>query len=61
VIVPRYFRNSWAELRRVTWPGRKETRQLTSAVLVFAVIFGILIATVDYGLDKVFKKVILKQ
>ena len=61
VVVPRYFRNSWKELRQVTWPNRKETRQLTVAVMVFATIFGILIALTDYGLDKVFKKVILKQ
>jgi preprotein translocase subunit SecE len=61
IIVPRYFRNSWRELRMVVWPSRRETRRLTSAVLIFAVIFGIMIAIVDYGLDKVFKKVILKQ
>lgn len=61
VIIPRYLRNAWKELRLVTWPSRRETRRLTGAVLVFAVIFGVLIAAVDYGLDKVFKKVILKQ
>jgi preprotein translocase SecE subunit len=61
IIVPRYFRNSWQELRLVTWPSRRESRRLTSAVLIFAVIFGVLIAAVDYGLDKIFKKVVLKQ
>jgi preprotein translocase SecE subunit len=61
ILVPPYFRNSWRELRQVTWPSRKETRQLTSAVLIFAIIFGVLIAITDYGLDKLFKKVILKQ
>jgi preprotein translocase subunit SecE len=61
VLVPRYFRNSWRELRLVVWPSRRETRRLTSAVLIFAVIFGVLIAIVDFGLDKVFRKVILKQ
>jgi preprotein translocase subunit SecE len=61
VIVPRYFRNSWKELRLVVWPNRRETRRLTTAVLIFAVIFGVMIAIVDYGLDKLFKKIILKQ
>lgn len=61
IIVPRYFRNSWRELRQVTWPNGRESRRLTSAVLLFAVVFGILIAVADYGLDKVFKKVILKN
>jgi preprotein translocase SecE subunit len=55
-----YFRGAWQELRQVTWPDRKQTWQLTFAVFVFAVIFGIMITVTDYGLDKLFKKVILK-
>lgn len=61
IIVPRYFRNSWKELRLVVWPNRRESWRLTSAVLIFAVIFGVMIAIVDYGLDKLFKKIVLKQ
>ena len=61
VIVPRYLRNAWGELRQVSWPSRIETLRLTSAVIIFAAVFGLLIAATDYGLDKVFKKVILKQ
>jgi preprotein translocase SecE subunit len=60
VIFPAYFRNSWQELRLVTWPTWKQSRQLTFAVLVFAVIFGAIIALVDYGLDKVFRNILLK-
>ena len=57
---PMYFRNSWKELRQVTWPTRRETWQLTLAVIIFSIIFGVLIAIVDYGLDKVFKQLIIK-
>ncbi|HUC90167.1 MAG TPA: preprotein translocase subunit SecE [Patescibacteria group bacterium] len=60
ILVPPYFRNSWKELRQVTWPNRRESWQLTSAVMIFAIIFGVLIAVVDYGLDKLFKQVLLK-
>ncbi|HSW37169.1 MAG TPA: preprotein translocase subunit SecE [Candidatus Saccharimonadales bacterium] len=60
VIFPRYFRNSWRELRLVSWPSRRESRDLTFAVLIFAVVFGALITLVDYGLDKVFKHVLIK-
>jgi preprotein translocase SecE subunit len=60
ILWPTYFRNSWKELRQVTWPGRREAWQLTGAVLLFSAIFGILITLVDYGLDKVFKQVLLK-
>jgi preprotein translocase subunit SecE len=61
ILWPTYFRNSFRELRQVTWPNRKQSRQLTVAVIIFSVIFGVMIAIVDFGLDKVFKKVILKQ
>lgn len=55
-----YFKDAWGELKLVTWPGRKETRQLTFAVFIFAFVFGLIITIVDYGLDKIFKKVILQ-
>lgn len=61
ILLPTYFRNSWRELRQVTWPNRKQSRQLTFAVIIFSVIFGVLVAVVDMGLDKLFKKVILNQ
>lgn len=56
----RYFRDSWRELRQVTWPNRKETWQLTFAVFIFAIVFGLIISITDYGLDKVFKRVLLR-
>ena len=60
-LIPRYLINSWKELRLVSWPNRKETRQLTTAVVLFAIAIGFMVAVVDYGLDKLFRKVILKQ
>lgn len=60
ILLPAYFRNSWRELRQVTWPNWQQSRQLTFAVLIFAIIFGAVIAIVDYGLDKVFRNVLLK-
>lgn len=61
ILLPPYFRNSWKELRQVKWPGRKESLQLTFAVLVFSTVFGILVTSVDYGLDKVFKRILLNE
>ena len=60
ILFPKYFRNSYRELRQVQWPNRSESRQLTFAVLAFAIVFGILVAIVDYGLDKLFREVLLK-
>lgn len=58
-IFPKILRNAWAEIRQVTWPGRKETFRLTIAVLIFSIIFGAFVAALDYGLGKLFKEVIL--
>jgi preprotein translocase SecE subunit len=58
--VPSYFRGAWQEVRQVKWPGRRETAKLTFAVFLFAIFFATLISVTDYGLDKVFKKLILK-
>src|SRR5882757_2308610 len=36
ILWPAYFRNSWKELRQVTWPKWRESVQLTGAVLLFS-------------------------
>ncbi|MEO6761284.1 MAG: preprotein translocase subunit SecE [Candidatus Saccharimonadales bacterium] len=60
ILLIKYTRDSWRELKQVTWPKWEESRQLTWAVIMFAVVFGALIAVVDYGLDKLFREVLLK-
>jgi preprotein translocase SecE subunit len=60
ILLPGYLRNSWAELRQVKWPTLAESRRLTVAVLIFAALFGAAIAVVDYGLDKLFRNILLK-
>lgn len=59
IIAPPYVRNSWRELKLVTWPTGKQSRQLTFAVVVFSLVFGVIVFVVDYGLDKLFKATIL--
>ena len=56
----RYVASSWKELRQVTWPTWKESRRLTSAVIIFSFLFGLLIALTDFLLDKLFKEFLLK-
>lgn len=60
IVVPSFIRSSWKELKLVKWPNLKQSRDLTFAVLVFAVIFGAIVAAVDFGLDKLFRNVLLK-
>lgn len=59
-LTPSYFINAWRELKLVTWPKRRETWRLTAAVFVFALVFGALVWVVDYGLDKIFRELVLK-
>lgn len=60
ILFLRYFRDSWKELKQVTWPSRKETWQLTFAVFIFAIVFGLIISVTDYGLDRIFRKILLQ-
>ncbi|MDL2362870.1 MAG: preprotein translocase subunit SecE [Patescibacteria group bacterium] len=60
VLLPKYVRGSWAELRQVTWPNWEKARQLTFAVILFASVFGVIVAVVDFGLDRLFRDILLK-
>ena len=58
-IIPKYFRESYGELRQVTWPNRRDTAKLTTAVIIFAVVFATFVGVVDYVFGIIFKKVFL--
>jgi len=59
-VIPKFFKDAWNELKLVSWPTKKETTRLTTAVFVFASLFGIAIWLVDLGLDNIFRKVLIK-
>lgn len=59
-LMPRYFVNSFRELKLVTWPSRKTAAKLTLAVILFSIFTAALVRAMDYGYDKLFKDVILK-
>lgn len=56
-----YFKESQAELARVTWPTRKQAAKLTVAVIVFSIILALFIGAIDYlfskGLQLLIRKV----
>jgi preprotein translocase SecE subunit len=60
IIFPSYFRNSFKELKLVTWPSFRNGLKLTWAVIIFALVFGLSIAALDWGLTKVFKNILLR-
>lgn len=55
----KYLKGARRELKKVTWPSRKEAIKLTFAVVVFTLVFVIFTSIVDYGLDRAFEKIIL--
>jgi preprotein translocase SecE subunit len=59
ILLFKFFRNSWKEVRQVQWPDARTTVRLTMAVFVFSLLFGAIVAVTDYGLDKVFRKVFI--
>lgn len=59
ILLISYFANSWKELKQVTWPTNRTTWRLTGAVLVFAIIFGLMVAGLDFVLEKGFREVLL--
>lgn len=59
--IPRFISNSWSEIRLVTWPNLPQTMRLTMAVFIFAVVFATIVGVLDYGLNKLFREVIIGQ
>jgi len=44
-----YFRETIGELRKVSWPTRREVLQLTGIVLVVMIVMGIILGLTDGG------------
>lgn len=47
-----FFADSWSELKKVRWPGRKELTSYTIVVLVTILIIGIYFWVVDIGISR---------
>lgn len=47
--VVNYLREIIAELQKVVWPTREETRRLTTMVIAIAAAVGLLLGAIDLG------------
>jgi preprotein translocase subunit SecE len=47
-----FFRDVWAEVKKVSWPGRPEVFGTTVVVIVACFLFGFYLFLVDSGLSK---------
>ncbi len=53
-----FFDQSKVEMKKVTWPSRKETVTTSVAVLILAVVMAIFLGLVDLGLAKAIKAIL---
>jgi preprotein translocase subunit SecE len=56
--IRRFIAESWSELKKVTWPTREQTRNLTALVFVVSAGVGVFIAVFDAIFNEVFKLVV---
>lgn len=47
-----FFKETIAELRKVTWPTRREATRLTILVIIISVVVGLALGAVDLGLTQ---------
>jgi preprotein translocase subunit SecE len=50
----RYFRETWFELKKVSWPTRREALNLTGMVIVVATFLAIVLSLMDWVFSNVF-------
>ncbi|MBN1936284.1 MAG: preprotein translocase subunit SecE [Anaerolineae bacterium] len=47
-VVARYFRQTWAELKKTNWPTRREAVRLTGIVLAVTVAMSAMLGVIDW-------------
>ena len=52
-----FFKGSRMELRKVVWPEKKETMQITLVVFVMVVLVAVYMWMIDWGLHEIVKAV----
>ena len=55
-----YIKDSRTELKKVTWPTRKETINHTLLVVAFSLAVAVFLGIADYILSEIFETFILK-
>lgn len=56
-----YITASYAELRKVVWPSRKQAIQLTAAVIVGAFFIGIYLTLFGFLYQSILQKLLFKS
>ena len=60
-LMPAYIRNSFNEIKLVSWPTFPAAMKLTFAVFFFAAFFAVVVTALDWVLTQVFEEIILNK
>lgn len=52
------FKEMWSELKKVTWPSKKDLIRQSTVVVVFVLILTVLVGLIDTGLSALLKLII---
>ncbi|MCD8390350.1 MAG: preprotein translocase subunit SecE [Firmicutes bacterium] len=52
--ITRFFKDTKAELKKVTWPTKEQLIHNTGIVLAFIIIFTIILSLLDFGFQELF-------
>ena len=56
--IGRYFKNMWHELKKVTWPTKKDVLNYSLVVFAFMLVMGIIIGVIDFGSGELVKLIV---
>ena len=56
--IRRFVDEAWSELKKVSWPTREQTRNLTVLVFVVSFSVGLYITVLDFGFAQVVARLV---
>jgi preprotein translocase subunit SecE len=52
--IKRWWQDTIAELKKVTWPDRETTKNLTLVVIAISIVLGALLGAIDWLMQQIF-------
>ncbi len=56
--ISRFFKNVASEMRKVTWPTRKELTSYTVTVVITVILFAVFFMILDFGIEQLIQLIL---
>ncbi|EIA20371.1 preprotein translocase subunit SecE [Listeria fleischmannii 1991] len=56
--IARFFKNVTSEMRKVTWPTRKELTSYTVTVVITVILFAVFFMLLDFGIEQLIQLIL---